>query len=344
MSDDLFIIRSKALPVGARVVAFKGVEELSRPYHFEVDVMVSDLVERELDDAGGRRATLHTTRGEQMPVSGVIASIELRNQYSGHSIYRLSLRPRLWQLTLSEHSRVFVSQSIPEIIEDVLKRAGFGPDDYEMKLDAAYPTLDHVCQYRESSFAFVSRWMERDGIYYFFEQGEEQEKLVITDAKGGHPTAFDHPVRFFPTLGHDVAGPPSLHVFRVKQSALPGKVELTDYDYIKPNLTLKGTHDVVSNGPDDIVRYGDNFLTPMEGARLAKIRAEELLAKKEVFTASGNQLDLHPGYLFTLEDHPRAQLNQPYLLTHTEHHGNQSGHTRPSSRSSSACSTPRSTA
>ncbi|HVY47189.1 MAG TPA: type VI secretion system tip protein TssI/VgrG [Minicystis sp.] len=325
MSDDLFTIRSKALPAEARVVAFKAVEALSSPYVCEVDVLVPDAIDVDMEAAVGKRATLQTTRGQEMPIHGVIASIELMNQYLTNGIFRVTLRPKLWQLSLSEHSRVFVDQSIPEIIEDVLKRAGFTSADYEMKLDAAYPTLEHVCQYRESSFAFVSRWMERDGIYYYFEHGDDHEKLVITDARAGHPEPFGHGVRFFPLQGHDVTAPPALHGFRCKHDALPAKVELHDYDYIKPSLALEGAAAVVASGPDDIVRYGENFDTPAEGQRLARVRAEELLARREVFSAWGTQLDLHPGHAFSLEEHPRAPFNQKYLVTAAEHFGNQSG-------------------
>ena len=35
-------------------------------------------------------------------------------------------------------------------------------------------------RYKESDFDFLSRLMEREGIYYYFEQGESSEKLIIS--------------------------------------------------------------------------------------------------------------------------------------------------------------------
>ncbi len=324
--SDLFLVHSKAIPSSARVVAFKGVEALSSPYAVEVDVLIPDSTDIDLEGAVGERARLVATRGDGMTFNGAIASIELLNLYRGNGVYRLTLRPKLWQLTLSEHSRVFVDKAVPEILEDVLTASGLTSGaDYELRLEAPYAKLDHVCQYRESSFAFISRWMEREGIYYFFEQGEEEERLVLSDAKGGHPEAVAGPVKFLGLHGADVTAPEGLQTFTCKHNQLPGRVSLTDYDYIKPGLALEGVASVAAGGPDAIVRYGDNFDSPGEGARLAKIRAEELRVRREVFRASGTQLGFHAGSSFALDEHPRQQFNQRYLLTAVEHFGNQSG-------------------
>ena len=82
--------------------------------------------------------------------------------------------PRLWQLSLTRHSRIFTKKSIPEIIGEVLGDEGVS--DFELRLSGAYTPEEHVCQYRESSLDFLHRWMEREGIYYFFEQTANGER------------------------------------------------------------------------------------------------------------------------------------------------------------------------
>ena len=69
--------------------------------------------------------------------------------------------------------------------------------------------------------------------------------------------------------------------------------------------------------------YGENFLTPEEGARLARVRAEELSARRVVFRGAGTALSLRPGYTFKLEDHPR--FDGEYLVTELTHAGNDFG-------------------
>ena len=75
----------------------------------------------------------------------------------------------LFKLTLTRHSQVFVKDSggpdtVPKIIEEVLKAGGLtkGADwDFQLEKESVYKPLDHVCQFRESHYDFICRWMER---------------------------------------------------------------------------------------------------------------------------------------------------------------------------------------
>ena len=55
-----------------------------------------------------------------------------------------------------------------------------------MRLQGSYDPVEYVCQYGESHLNFVSRWCEREGIYYFFEQSGGGEKVVFTDTQISH--------------------------------------------------------------------------------------------------------------------------------------------------------------
>jgi len=54
--------------------------------------------------------------------------------------------------------------------------------DFALQLAGTYAPREHVCQYGESDLAFISRWMEREGMYYVFEQAEDHERLIIMDS------------------------------------------------------------------------------------------------------------------------------------------------------------------
>jgi len=41
-------------------------------------------------------------------------------------------------------------------------------------------------QYRETDFNFISRLMEQEGIYYFFEHEDGKHHLVLADAYSSH--------------------------------------------------------------------------------------------------------------------------------------------------------------
>ncbi len=313
-------IKTGPLPKDAKVASFRGSEQLSRPYVFEVFVAVPGDHDIEIEDAVGSKATLliDDEKGPRASVGGILASFEIVRAVKGNALYAMRIVPRLWQLSLGRHSRVFTNKSIPDIIADVLSEEGI--TDFEMRLAGAYETEEHVTQYRESSLDFIHRWMEREGLYYFFEQTEDGEKMVIVDDLSKHEKVG--PVRYHPASG-DMSAGSHFDNFTARATTLPAQVKLTDYDYTKPSLDVTGSASVSPNG---IARVHDSssgarFFTPAAGARYARLRAEELRAEGATSHATGPALGLAPGYVFTLEDHPRSNLNKDYLVTHINHAG-----------------------
>src|SRR5262249_36108917 len=153
--------------------------------------------------------------------------------------------------------------------------------------------------------AFLSRWMEREGMYWFFEHGDEGEKLVISDTRGYEEDPLDTPVRYHPQMGEDRSAGAAFRAFTCRYAALPALVKLTDYDYAKPTLEVSGQAEVSRSGSAEVVLYGERFFTPDAGKRLASIRAEELKAREALYHGECTRFHLRPGYTFELEDHPR---------------------------------------
>jgi type VI secretion system secreted protein VgrG len=330
--SDLITFSSSGLPDDIQVVGFQGREWISRPYRFEIFLLIKseDGDGPDLGDALGAKAQIVLDRAEdRLPpyvFAGVLAGIELLHEFDGRALLRATMVPRMWELSLSRHSRIFTRMSIPEILEAVLGEHGISGDALEMRL-GSYEKEEHVCQYRESDLDFISRWMEREGIYYFFEHGEGGEKLVLCDKASYEDEPLGHPVRYHPQLGADRSARASFRTFRSAYASLPGSVRLTDYDYARPNLQLTGASVVWDNGATEVVLHGDRFFSPSTGARLAKLRAEELKARQVVFQAAGTRTHLHAGKAFELEDHPRGKFNARYLAIEVAHHGNQAaGH------------------
>jgi type VI secretion system secreted protein VgrG len=48
-----------------------------------------------------------------------------------------------------------------DILTAVLEDGGLTSLDFDLRLQSDYPSWEYVCQYRESHFGFLSRWMER---------------------------------------------------------------------------------------------------------------------------------------------------------------------------------------
>jgi len=94
--------------------------------------------------------------------------------------YRATLRPWLWFLTRSADCRIFQNKNVPDIIKTVFRDLGF--TDFKDGLSRSYEPWEYCVQYRETAFDFVSRLMEHEGIYYYFEHTASKHSLVLTDS------------------------------------------------------------------------------------------------------------------------------------------------------------------
>lgn len=326
--SDFITIASSVIPSSAKVIGFRGVEAISRPYEIEIFFQLKgdDVGELDLADAIGAKTRLVLDRAlDDMPpfyFAGILAVVEMLHAADEYALFRAVLVPRLHQLGLSRHSRIFTKMSVPDVIEAILKDNGFSGDDYELRLNA-YEPEEHITQYRESDLDFISRWMEREGIFYFFEHGEEGDKLVLCDHIAYDVDPLGKPVRYHGQLGHDRSAGQSFRSFSARFATLPTAVKLRDYDYAKPNLDVSGSAKVDANGAGEVSLYGERFFSPGAGKHLAQTRAEELLARKKVYRASGTRIHLRPGYTFELDEHPLAAMNAEYLAVEVRHEGNQ---------------------
>lgn len=322
---DILTFQSSAFAEETAIVGFRGREATSTPYRFDVFVTVPADGSFVAADALWLRASISIDRGPDKPpydIHGLIASVDLVLLVAERALYRVVLVPHLWQLSISRHSRVFTGESAPDIVKKVLEAAGLSGDDFELRLRGTYAPEEHVCQYKESDLDFISRWMEREGISYYFEQGERQEKLIIVDDKSAHEPLLAEPVRYYPSGSGDVSAGECFDVFTSRSAVRPSAVRLSDYDYAKPSLDVGGEADVSASGFGEVSEHGARFFTPSEGSRIAKIRAGELIASQQIFRAEGRVFHLRPGYTFELTDHPRASMNGDYLCTALEHHAN----------------------
>jgi type VI secretion system secreted protein VgrG len=318
----------------ARVVGFRGHEGISCLYAFTIYLTIGPD-EADAFDASWATdtATLTIERGAAPPFlfHGVLSEVAvLDHDAEGRALVSVVLVPRLSGLTRTRRSRVFTKASLPDILQQVFVGMDMSPDDYELRLSETYPIEEHVCQYGESDFAFVSRWMEREGLYYFFEHGPDREKLIITDHGAAHVSLMSAPVRFSALFGADATAGPCLRTFVSRSCALPGGVRFRDASYEKPALDVSGSASVAGAGRGQIDTYGARVFSPDAAGRLARLRAEELSARRLVFHGTGTVGYLRSGYTFDLEGHPRSDAR--YLAIEVEHHGVQADVSTPELR------------
>ncbi|MFC1712433.1 type VI secretion system Vgr family protein [Candidatus Poribacteria bacterium] len=316
------------------VLGFSGQEGISQLTNFEIELLCS---EQDLDFSKilNRRAALRIWCWQDNDYGrvyhGIISSFEQAHQAEEYSIFRAQMFPFLWRLTLNSQSRIFQDKSVPEIIQDVLKGAGFQSDDYRLSLKGRYealnkPPREFCIQYRESDFDFISRLMEEEGIFYFFEYTENKEVLVIADDPSVHEDTMPaSEAEFRSPIGLQPLEEEFVYPLHYRESILPARVALKDFNYDTPQTNLLTVSQTDQQGSSSVYDYPGRFGFLDRGADLARIRKQEIDAGRKIVSGESNCRSFCAGHCFTLSGHNRADLNRRHLLTSVSHHGTQPG-------------------
>ena len=92
--------------------------------------------------------------------------------------YAATVQPAFWLLNLTGDCKIFQNLTVPDIVESIFGEHGI---TYRKVLVQPHPKREYCVQYNESDFTFVSRILEEEGIFYYFEQGEGLHTLVLVD-------------------------------------------------------------------------------------------------------------------------------------------------------------------
>jgi type VI secretion system secreted protein VgrG len=308
-----------------QVVDFVGQDDISQLFRFDLN-LVSKETDIDFADVINKPATLTMMRGDEpVKIHGLIADFQQGSRTADWVAYRATLVPRIWLLALNYQSRVFQNMTVEEIITQILKDASFASDDFRFSLKANYKPREYCVQYRETDLNFISRLMEFEGIYFFFEHGDDRETMVIVDDRSENPMIDGESTISYSTGGGLVAENEQETVpdFVCREKIVTGKVVLKDYNYRTPETALKSESQLNGDMPGMYYEYGQHFKDSSEGDRLAKVRNEEIECTRRVMTGASNCVGLRSGFKFSLQDHYRSDLDGDYLLTHVNHFGSQ---------------------
>jgi type VI secretion system secreted protein VgrG len=235
----------------------------------------------------------------------------------GMALYQAELVPWLWFLTLFSNCRIFQNKSVPDIVEQIFKDRSF--TDYKLNLQGSYQPREYCVQYRETDFNFVSRLLEDEGIFYFFEQTADKHTLVLADDKAAFkPCPNKAKAQYTPSLGA-VLDEDTVFTVEEENKVNTGTASLTDYDFEKPNTSLYAT--LSGSEPAEYYDYPGKYSSKSDGDRYAKIRLEEREVELVTLRGKSTCMGFECGYKFTLEDFYRDEANQDYTLIALHHNG-----------------------
>lgn len=301
----------------------RGREQLNQPFRYELELVGFNL---SLDIKGllGQQATVKLRLADDTyrPIHGHISRISrVGRTQEGLVLYRAELVPWLWFLSLTRDCRIFQNLTVQKIVETVFSDAGFS--DFELRSVTGGNTTRLYCvQYQETALDFVSRLIEEEGIYYFFEHAEDRHTLVLADAPVQHPSCPGQPKARVhadsSAVLHDADVVTSLSLSTVLNT---GKVAMGDYDFEQAGVDL--TVALAGDGEYESYEYPGGYIARDAGETLARIRLEALAAAAVRIEGTSVCRALSAGFQLELEDYDASDIESPLVITGVEHEARQ---------------------
>ena len=336
-------------PLGADsllLVAMEGSEGISRLFDFRLDLLAPAGWPIEFEKLMGKPISLIIeTNGVERWIHGIAIEFEQGRRDEEFTHYQMRVAPKLWWLTQQIRSRVFQQQNVVQILQTV-----FTGLDVRFDLAETYPARNYCVQYRESDYAFASRLMEEEGIFFFFEFDDEKQTLVVADCNLQLPEIGQpNPVTF-----EDIEGGSRddlrINRWSKRQRVQPVRVTLWDHTFELPGQNLQAEEliqgevkvgTVVHKLPNEeeepeVYDYPGGYAKRFDGVapggedrgsdlprvfddnqRTARLRMEQLACGTIEIAGESNCAHLVAGHRFTLTRHEHGDGD--YLLRQIEH-------------------------
>jgi type VI secretion system secreted protein VgrG len=313
-------------PDALLLTGFSGVEEISRPFRFQLDLISETQSDIKPASIVGQAVTFGVRTAEdgaRRYFNGFVNRFNAGDEdEQGVRRYRAEVVPWLWFLTQTAGCRIFQQKSVPDIIEQVFKDLGF--QDYELKARESHPKWDYCVQYRETAFNFVSRLMEQEGFFYFFRHQNGKHTMVIADAKTAYEDCQDKVVSFPRTTGAR-AFEDHITAWEHRYEFRPGKWTQNDYNFETPTANLSSQARTGLKLPNvdkyEIYEYPGEYEKRNEGDSDTKLRMEAEEAAHDVVAGASYCKSFSPGFKFAVGEHRSAsEEGKKYVLTSVRHH------------------------
>jgi type VI secretion system secreted protein VgrG len=271
--------------------------------------------------------------------SGLVGYAEqVQPEPTGLSTYFVRIVPKLWLLVHRRGHRIFQHVSIPDVIDDLLGEWSIEP---RWRIDRSkYPKLEYKVQYGETDYQFFCRLLEEAGIAFTFDADDLSSALVLGDRLEGGETRSAPPIPYVdePNQASELEYVTNV---RLERTVRPGAYTMRDYDFRNPPFALFGQAPK-AEAPEDVyeqyhyrpggmlVETGKGGDTPVAddkgvarydqkygtGRSQRSLEGERVGIRNVSFET--NALDLAPGAIFSIGEHPHGMVPSSRKLLVTD--------------------------
>ena len=312
------------------VLRFRGREALSEPFRWDIG-FTSRNANIPPEEVLMKYASLRMRNGKN--VHGIVTRLEWLSTSKDQSHYRLTLSSRLALLEYTRQCTVFQNQSVPEVVEQVLRKHGLEGADFEFRLERAYPSREIITQWQETDLQFIQRILSEVGIYWRTEMDDVRglDTYIFADSQLHYQ--FDVQLPYSEPSGLFDGAAESVWDVRTWHNVATGAVTTRDYNYRTAttlmNATVNVRNDAVTTGEHYgyAVPYreaGDDASPEPEtesGAFYARLHHERELNRSARIHLFSNAAHLSPGQVLEPQGDVITDLKEGIVLTLVTYRG-----------------------
>ena len=312
------------------ILRFRGSEALSEPFRWDIE-FTSPQADIPPEQVLMKYATFRMRGGKN--VHGMVTRLEWLSTSKDQSHYRLTLSSRLALLGYTRQCAVFQNQSVPEVVEQVLRKHGLQGPDFDFRLERTYPPREIITQWRETDLQFIRRILSEVGIYWRTEMDDTRELDTYIFADSQLNYRFDVRLPYSEPSGLFDGAAESVWDVRTWHNIATGTVTTRDYNYRTATTPMDATvsvrSDAVTTG--EHYRYaapyreaGDDASPEPEtesGAFYARLHHERELNKSARIHLFSNAAHLTPGQVLEPQGDVITALEEGVVLTLVTYRG-----------------------
>ncbi|EMH6404732.1 type VI secretion system tip protein VgrG [Providencia rettgeri] len=325
---------------------FTGREAASEPYRYQItftcsaqDLSAQQLLRRNasltfcapINNLMGLATQPTVTKR----VPGVVTDFRRLSGSADEARYQLIIEPffALLRHQIRSH-RFFINQSIPDVVEQILREHNFKGWEFEFHLEKAYPKREQINQINESDRQFIERLLSEVGIFYRFglQDDTQTEVLHFTDSQRGY--VYDKTLPLNSPSGLSDNHVDSVWGLSLRHQVVESTVFAKDYNHRLAEDTLISAVADMTRGDGEKINYGDVYhykgrhLTRGDKIRpetetanfWARLDHERFLARQTLLRGQSSAADLTPLLVLNIQDNPListlpAVFKSPILIT-----------------------------
>ncbi|ECG8635778.1 type VI secretion system tip protein VgrG, partial [Salmonella enterica subsp. arizonae] len=316
--------------VKADVLRFRGREALSEPFNWDIE-FTSLEAHIPPEQVLMKYASFRMRNGKN--VHGMVTRLEWLSTSRDQSHYRLTLSSRLTLLGYTRQCAVYQNQSVPEVVEQVLRKHGLEGPDFEFRLERTYPARELITQWQETDLQFIQRILSEVGIYWrtMMDDVRGLDTYILADSQLNYQ--FDVQLPYSEPSGLFDGAAESVWDVRTWHNIATGTVATRNYNYRTATTPMDATvsvrNDAVTTG--EHYRYaapyrvaGDDASPEPEtesGAFYARIHHERELNRSARIHLFSNAAHLTPGQVLEPQGDAITALKEGVILTQVTYRG-----------------------